>query len=303
MTIPLKFGIIIPTCNRPGLLHDLLLNLAACDGISQSLIVIVDSSDEKFRLESMLGLENLTLHYIWTPIRSAARQRNIGLDFLQYGAMRNFRYVCFLDDDVRVKKDYLNNVEGNFDSIRDAVGISGITFPSVTDPKFRLLRRVFLFDAPPGEISRGGVNVPFTDDQVLNPMIAQWLIGCSNWRFDLILESRFESDFTGASIFEDVIFSYKLKNRGKLYVVPNLHLTHYLAKLQRPNRKIQNVQWVVNRYRLFEYDRENFFISQFWWSNFGKLLFEVLSYLTTRKRDYLSGAQGIIMGCMQVLRK
>lgn len=296
----MKFAVVIPTRNRKELLFQLLENLSSCESPENLHVVVIDSSDERITFNASNPFQ---FHYIHTEIKSAARQRNIGLSELNHGNYDDIDFIAFLDDDTRIEADYFTKVETGFRRFPEAVGISGITDP-VSRPKSGLLRKIFGIYGEPGKIAKGGVNVP-VDNQSIHTSYFEtnWLIGCSVWRYESIRGHRFQDDFQGQSLFEDVIFSFQQSKIGKLLVLSSLKLTHLQTPIERPDAFRHNFDWVKNRYRLFELFDTDFHKRDFWIANFGKLIYECGSLVWRPKRLRMQSIAGLIAGGIKVIRK
>jgi GT2 family glycosyltransferase len=266
----------------------------------QDELIIVDSSDDD-QLSDDLG-QIPQINYVKTKIRSAAVQRNIGLD-----QITDSKYVFFLDDDVAPQSTYFENCIKILES-SDVVGVSGValnpsslilrTYPS---GMIGLYHRLFLLDSKKdGVLLKSGVNVPVRDysDSIFD---VDWLIGCSAWLTKEIGDTRFESDFLGQSISEDVIFSVRMSEKGRLVTIPSIVLSHDESEIARPSKAEFWEMWMVNRYRLIEV--ANFGIIgrlAYWWANLGQL--GILCYAKLRKRGHKPGSiKGLISGCLLVL--
>lgn len=293
-------SVIIPTRNRPELLNKLISRLLSIE-VNNMEILVVDSSDEPKLNPNFVN--NRNLKYITTSIKSAAIQRNIGIE--QLGSSE---YVFFLDDDVFPEGDYFERCLAHLRSER-VVGVSGValneervsqrSMPKGLIGRFQI---VFLLDSPrDGALLKSGVNIPVRN-LVGEVQKVEWLIGCSAWKVKSIGETRFEHDFVGQSLGEDVIFSVRMGAKGHLLTDPRIVLQHYESEIERPEKHEFWRMWVVNRWRLIGV--AGFGLAgklAFWWSNLGQ--FVILLYSKLLKRSSQKGAiQGFLMGCREVLR-
>jgi glycosyltransferase involved in cell wall biosynthesis len=295
-----KLAVVVPTLNRPSYLRALLENLSTCEGISRTLVIVVDSSDEKFETVKTYPF---ALDYRLTSDRSAARQRNLGMEILHKEYNFKGEFLAFLDDDVRVPSDYFSRAGYYFLENNQIVGISGVTQLENRPERFRIFRKLFGFVSTPGSISKGGINNPISNRSLLQIVESKWLIGCAIWNYGFIKDARFEADFNGSSIYEDVIFSYQAGRKGKLFVIPTLQIEHLLAKDGRQSRYSQNLQWVLHRYRLFEKFPDDFHLRHFWIANLGKFFFEALYGIMKLQFSSLKGAMGVAIGSLQVFNR
>jgi glycosyltransferase involved in cell wall biosynthesis len=293
-------SIIIPTRNRPDLLQRLIQNLEnELQGDFE--IIIVDSSDcdkQSTNLRSKSGI-----NYFITPIKSAAAQRNIGLSLVNRPD-----FIFFLDDDVLPTNLYFEKSLKLFEHC-EIVGVSGV----VVSTKYHHTRvaprgligiymRVFQLDSKKdGALLKSGVNIPVRNpDSGVNEV--EWLIGCSVWRYSAIGSTRFESDFWGQSLGEDVIFSVRMRRKGKLVTDTRIQLLHDESEIERPLKQEFWKMWIKNRYRLIsvaEFKTTGRVV--YWWANVGQLL--ILIYMRFLNKNYARGSiRGLIDGTYEVLR-
>ena len=241
-------SVVIPTRNRPAELNVVLQKIAE-QSLSVSEVIVVDSSDFATPIspESTGGFK---LTHKYTKVKSASIQRNIGIELVS----DKCDFLCLLDDDVEPERDYLSTLIANLSSL-GGIGISGIALnPKMTHilrqkPKglFGKLQKFFGLDSDQdGELLKSGVNIPVRSYSGKTQEV-EWLIGCSIWKFQEISSLRFESDFMGQSLCEDVIYSLRASKLGKLLVDPSVHLKHHESDVGRPIGIEFWTMWVVNR--------------------------------------------------------
>ena len=263
-------------------------------------LIIIDSSDIEL-LSQNLALDP-RIKYVTTEIRSAAVQRNIGLD-----QITDSEYVFFLDDDVAPESTYFDKCINILEN-SDVVGVSGIalnpnskTLRSYPSGLVGLYHRFFLLDSmKDGVLLRSGVNIPVRDysGKIYD---ADWLIGCAGWMTEEIGNTRFESDFLGQSLSEDVIFSVRMSGKGRIVTDPSIVLSHNESEIARPSKLEFWQMWMINRYRLIQV--ANFGLLgnlSYWWANLGQL--GILVYSKARRHGYQQGSiKGLISGSLMVL--
>jgi GT2 family glycosyltransferase len=261
-------------------------------------IIIIDSSDSNLRSPNLQTIHSV--EYVVTEVRSAANQRNIGLNLID-----SSDYVFFLDDDVVPPKNYFTECISTLNTT-GAVGVSGVALNPNTQNNFQrkksFLHKIFLLDSSiPGTLLKSGVNVPV---RIMESGIVKvdWLIGCSAWAFKEIGSTRFESDFHGQSVGEDVIFSVRMRKKGCLVTNSDILLMHLESNIERPTKKEFWQMWVQNRARLIEVARFGPFGKlSFWWANLGQLL--ILIYLKVTRKSYIKGSmRGLLQGFALVLK-
>ena len=144
-----------------------------------------------------------------------------------------------------------------------------------------------------GKLLKSGVNIPIRKfkDGVYE---SDWLIGCSLWNYEKVKGIRFEQDFYGSSLGEDVIFSVKAKRDGKLLVDSNVILEHLESEIQRPDKTEFWKMWVTNRFRLIS-NQPNPIISKaaFVWANLGQQL--VLHVTSGKNKESHVAGQFVII--------
>lgn len=295
-------SIVIPTRNRQELLFSLLLHL---DNIrsEETQIIIVDSSD--LSISKLPIYSNIKIEYVHTQIKSAAIQRNIGIEKLTDLT----DYLFFLDDDTFPRFDYFKRLTKILEE-PDVVGASGLAL----NPNNNFLRqkptgwigliyRLFLLDSlKDGKLLKSAINIPCRNYHGLRAD-AEWLIGCSAWKYKDIELTRFENDFYGASLAEDVIFSYRMSLKGRLVVDPSVILDHLEDKLGRPNESEFWKMWMLNRHRLIKVAKWGVRgLFAFWWASLGQMCINLIGGL--KKREYkFNSVRGILLGASKILRE
>jgi len=296
--------VIIPTCNRPVELETLLEKIShQTKGVTS--VLIIDSSDNPFRIvSSNRWTFDLSIHHV--TIKSAAVQRNIGLEMLS----RDCEYLCFLDDDVEPHPDYIYRLVDGLEKTK-GIGISGIALNPTKRDSLRTkprglygnLQRFFGLDSVrDGALLKSGINIPIRryDGEIQE---VEWLIGCSVWKFNVISDLRFESDFMGQSLSEDVIFSHRARQRGRLFVDPTVHLNHSESEIGRPKGIEFWSMWVINRKRLVDlFDKNTLHLLSYHFANFGQFLSLIYSGVFVRGGS-TPQALGIPMGYIRLIRR
>lgn len=279
--------VIIPTRNRPELLLSLLGSISKQTLLPQKVIV-VDSSEVPLDLTLLVDF-NFGIELIKTSLASAAGQRNLGIDSL---SDKNI-FLMFLDDDTVPEPDYIENLSSTMRKT-NAIGISGVTVGlnkklqsrANSGISFAFRRLFFLESKTDGSITKGGIGIPVRMG-VGEPVEVKWLIGCSIWNFETISDIRFEKDFIGQSLGEDVIFSYLCSKRGKLFVDPGIHLTHVESSIGRPDSFAHQEMWIVNRFRLFQKMDGRFWkYIYFNWTNLGRLFSLIAKFFVSPSKAF-----------------
>lgn len=289
-----QLAVVIPTRNRPRLLARLLGALAK-QTLSPTEVLVVDSSDPEFRPPDRH--QDLPLTWIDSPVRSAAVQRNIGLE--QVLTASHIRYIAFLDDDVLPADDYLERLAGDLLRTPGAVGASGIPLIPGHSGRFQpqgprgILRRLACLDSKrDGVLLSSGVNISVSAGVEPAPLLdVDWLIGCSVWDLTALKDIRFENDFMGYSLGEDVVLSVRARQHGRLLVDPTVHLHHDADTEGRPSPRHHWRLWVRSRRRIVGVDPGGR-LTAYWWANVAALVLFSLAGLAGRPLAWES-ARGI----------
>jgi GT2 family glycosyltransferase len=292
--------VVIPTRNRQNELISLLEYLKSQVIVNE--IIIVDSSDQK-KLDTR-DLDN-NVKYIYTEIKSAAIQRNIGISTVK----EKCDYVAFLDDDVLPPQNYFSKLIDSME-LTNAIGVSGIAVNKKKETSKKqnelayFLRRIFLLDSSKrGVVLKSGVNTAVNMKIENKELVqAEWLIGCAIWDFHKIKNFRFNENFYGQSLGEDVLFSMRANKYGKLYVNTKVILNHYESALGRPNEYIFYRMWVNNRLYIVKELANTRTSIYFHWCNFGKILILLIKFFKAPKNSVL-GLAGILKGYLDLLGK
>lgn len=293
-----KFAVIVPTRNRPQELKNLLISINS-NSLLPDLLVIVDSSDTPSG--TYMPCDYTDAHVIRTSIRSAAIQRNLGIQVV-LEKKNKYKWVAFLDDDVLIEDNYFRLMDSYFLADSSIIGVSGITSP--IEKKRRKIRKFFRIlgiDGEPGSITKGVINI--SPAIIGSAAESEWLIGCSSWRLNILEKQLFETDFQGQSLFEDVIFSFRARSFGKLIVDDSIFLKHILSSIDRPNSFKHSYDWVVNRYRIFQYSRGEFSVRSYWLVNIFALCKFAIVGVFNLKREAIDSARGIVAGSLHLIRK
>ena len=294
--------IIIPTRNREKELTNLLEALNQINLVIHQ-IIIVDSSNEKSN--NLLYNSNRKIFYQHTLIKSAAIQRNIGIEFVN----TNCRYLAFLDDDVLPNIDYFDKLINTLND-KNAVGVSGKAINSKKPKKINLsklsqiYRYVFLLDSKQsGVILSSGVNVPVKTSASSKLVVeTEWLIGCALWDFQKIKKLRFDNRLFGQSLGEDVLFSLNASRFGPLFVDSSVHLEHLESEKERPNQFEFYRMWVRNRYFIVSQSTGKKFKPTFHWCNLGKSII-LFMFIAKNPVKGITGLAGVAFGYLDLIRK
>jgi glycosyltransferase involved in cell wall biosynthesis len=213
-----SYSIVIATSDRPGPL-DLALSSIADQQECPSQVVVVDSSPNTLSEEVCRKFrDRLTLTYMRSEARSAAKQRNIGARSV------TTPLILFCDDDVVLPPDVLGKLKSVFASRPDVGGVAGRIANFAHPPPRGLLRWYYRLQAGYDHPNYGaklfgpGINcLPChlaSDPELIE---SDWLNStCTMYGRALFERERFP-EFDGYSAFEDVHLSARIARTHRLF--------------------------------------------------------------------------------------
>lgn len=285
-------ALIIATRNRPILLRELFKALNNLN-LKPSLIVLVDSSDLE---EDYSDLTEIPLIYRHTEIKSAAIQRNIGLETLS----DEYEFVAFLDDDTIPEENYFTKLLETMEKTK-AIGISGIAldkkgcFPRKFEyQSLNPIRYLLFLDSrKEGWVTKGSFNIPIRQ-KYPGPVEVGWLIGCSLWKLPAIKSLKFNDNFFGHSLGEDVLFSVAANHFGKLIVDTSVVLHHSESEIGRESNFHDEISLMKFRLTYTLYMKKSSYWFGFLIGTLGRLLFLFAGAIKYR-RKYIPRILGLIL--------
>jgi glycosyltransferase involved in cell wall biosynthesis len=294
-----KFSVVIPTRNRGESLRNLLSRIID-QSVSPTEIIIVDSSEEK---QLVYEKFDQRIKYIHTTQMSAAKQRNTGMLSLK----EDIQVLFFLDDDTNPNSKYFEEMIKTLTAY-NAVGVSGLAIN--TEKKERippkglvgLMKRITFLDSNiDGKLLISGVGIPVRKKNI-GVIEVEWLIGCSCWDFRKIEKLRFEEDFMGYSLGEDVIFSARARRLGKLFVNSGIFLDHRELPQVDQNIITFNYMWVYYRFRISNFLENKFaFYPAFYLSVLAKIILALVTMLTRPLRG-IKQIVGLTLGLINIFK-
>lgn len=245
-------SLIIPTLNRVKDL-EITLNSLLWLSISPFETIIVDQSDtqDTKHLCAQEKYKQLKIKYHHTAIKSSALARNIAIK--NSNPLSN--YIIFLDDDVTLAKDFLEQIHIFFTHHPKAKWwVANIESPL---RKTSLLKKIGFMVLTWGNkfsemfVTNWGFNcMPLTQNTSLKTI--ERTSGC--WMFfrKEVLDEwyTFEERFMKYSLMEDCFLSYSINQNypKSLYFVPSVHMIHHETPASRIPNKARILQNIVHRY-------------------------------------------------------
>lgn len=223
--------VIIPTRNRPDDLLAAVQSISLQTRLPDELILVDQSVDSlsKVAVKNVFrNFEKVKLNYIHDP-------KILGLvDAKRVGVNRaSGDIICFLEDDVILESDYLQQIELGFISNPNMIGCSGVI---TNPPKINFLYKFLFVIFHRGIFKDNRINFHGNYCEHFNNLIESDMLsgGVSAWRREVF--DKVEFDVTnGFHMFEDIDFSTRAARHypNRLFINLNARLAHYCSQLNR----------------------------------------------------------------------
>jgi GT2 family glycosyltransferase len=228
----LSAALVVCTRNRPGDVDGLLTTIAAQSRIPE-MVVVVDSSTSAATRE-VVHMHGSGWPSARPPIHvpsepSLTHQRRVGISCSVSDV------VLFVDDDVRLGRDYIDAVMRVFeDDANHEVGGVGGFMVNATPRRVRWLDRLFGLDAEAeGVVLRSGRNLPVLHepDGLLD---VEWLSGAAMSYRRAVLEQEPPDEVGFPFEGEDAELSFRVGRRARLVIAPDAEYMH----LESPTNRV-----------------------------------------------------------------
>ena len=238
-----RISIVIPTRNRHASLTRLMFSLLSQRHTPDEVLVVDDSDDdETFKVVTEKGniflRKGILLRYFHgnKENRSISAARNLG-------AMKSTgEIVFFIDDDVILDNEYIEEIMGTYEQYPMAKGVQGYICEGYKLPNFRSLllnsvNKIFLLDHVEKNKCnyRLGLTYPYFPDSTIQ---CQWLHGTNmSLKKEVFQSFCFDENLKRRSIGEDVDLTYRIYKHypNSLFMNPRARLIH--AKPAEGNKK------------------------------------------------------------------
>jgi GT2 family glycosyltransferase len=224
-------SIIIPTKNRPDDLLKAVESICIQSRLPDELIVI----DQSINNLSAKPIYDLTSKYKQIKFIYVHDSSLLGLVDAKKAAVNHATgdLICFLEDDIVLEPEYIQQIELGFTNQPKMIGCCGII---TNPPKVNFLYK-FLFN-----IFHRGI---FKDKRMMlkslhhgydNNLVESDMLsgGVSAWHREVFDEVEFDVA-NGFHMFEDIDFSTRVACHygNRLFINPNARLAHYCSPLNR----------------------------------------------------------------------
>jgi glycosyltransferase involved in cell wall biosynthesis len=284
-----KLSIIIPTKDRPAELKRLLQSLRESSYRPDQLIIV--DGGKGSASEVIKEFSDLAINYTVCDPPGLAKQRNLGLKYVRPG----ITLVGYLDDDIEVEKEAVRNILEYWEKADQDLGGTSFYIVNNITRKYNLLTRIFMISSPrKGSILKSGFNViAFPLDRDIE---AEWLSGGATiWKREIVEKIDYDEYFGGYGHFDDLDFSFRVKEKYKMVIVQGARIRHFMAPIKKEKMFDFGRLDVINR---------NYFVGKhkglskplFWWATFGQLLATTLKVLVKRDQADLMRLKGMLAG-------
>lgn len=252
-------SIVTPTFRRPDEVKGLLENVSKQSLLPVEVILIDGAEDGENQTE--IAVRNVETGYPFkiNYVRSnggTAVQRNRGIE------LTKGEFVAFIDDDVRLEKDFLSNIVDVMqnDENNEVGGVVGYRtneyFAASESERWRWYKRLRLltvyepgrYDFDSGYPINNNMQPPFFGTRPVDFMTT----ACAVWRREVIDSGlRFDPFFRDYGVLEDAHFSLRAGRDWKLLQCGDAHCEELRSPNGRVNRRQIGYKSVANYYYVF----------------------------------------------------
>jgi GT2 family glycosyltransferase len=247
-------------------------------------LVIVDQSAGDESQRGILSLftgapqgtrDRIKLNYVYDPsITGGAQARNRAMQIADCAIW------LFLDDDVCLEADFIEELLATYRRFPATAGVSGIVTNYSVPPRAALAWRN-LFVRGPFHDDRQPVYWNSSRLRASDPVpVSRFGGGLMSFRADAIRDIQFDENLSGVSDGEDVDFCAHLKPQSRLLITPKARLVHNQSPSGRSQKHWTNREAKSNHYLYHRNWRYGVFNRLcFFWLNLGYSLVAVFASL------------------------
>jgi len=289
-------ALIVPTKNRPEYVSTLLDSLEK-QIEKPGLLVIVDSGGSSKNVVEKY-LDNLDIDYVNTEVTGQLPQRKLGLGRLE----SHYNLVGFLDDDIVLEEDALSEMLKMWNSRDEKTAAISFNIVNSPAPRKSIIERLMLSGgSKEGAVLSSGYNVGYFPAR--ENMEIQWTCGGATiWRKAILDKNPQEVIRSKWAISEDVIYSYPISKKNKLYVCANARAkdTGKQSKLSNRRSFYQGQNATMWKY-YFVKNNSDLKLVSFSWMTIAQILVRIVSGIGTFRSGIVSYALGQVSGLGWVL--
>jgi len=301
----LTLSIVIPTKNRHEDLRNCIDSFVTQSRMPEELIIIDQSDNEVIKLDIenkiKVALPEIKLIYVWDrSIKGLIEAKEKGV------IMAESEIVMFLEDDVILTKNYVENIEKAFLDKPEMIGCCGvIKFMPKRNVLYSILFKIFhtgIYFDPRFEVHGS------QETQKLNYINSAYLSGgLSAYKIEVFDKVKFDTK-NSFFMYEDIDFSTRASDifgKNKFYIVTTAILDHVMSPT---NRAVLGKKY---KQKLFEctlfykkHKKKNKALIHYLWLITGMIL--ELFYESIRNLNFkimFSGISGLYKGIFWKLKE
>lgn len=277
--------VIIPTMNRQASLLRTIRNIVGGQMMPEQIIIVDQSSSREIRHECEQNVTELlagktVAEYVCLEVPSLTHARNVGL------SKATQETIVFMDDDVDLKKDTIQNVKHLMeeDSIAMIAGIDENT-PVAYSKLGYIMGTKSLKSHAIGHVTYSVLG-RFPDHEVRRETPTQWAMGfffairkslCDQWKME------FDENLKSYAYAEDLDFTYRYYVRAshaglKCILTPQVKVVHNGSKEWRISDRKFTYMYVIHRIYLHHKFWGGRYAMMLKWSFFGMYLYKMLHH-------------------------
>ena len=207
--------------------------------------------------------------------------------------------VCYLDDDVILDPHYLEEVSRKFED-PEVFGVSGLDLEaSLGGIMGRVFRRIFMLPRMDGEGTMLPSGFPswktFPDKETSVGILRGHNM---SYRREVFDDLRFNEDFEGYGLMEDVEFSHRVGRRHRMAMIPSAKLRHKKSPTAREDNRALFRMRTVNHWRIRRGCPDQGLGSElcYLWANLGVLIWSLVA-------DLRKGGSGAFKGYLEGMKE
>lgn len=282
-------SLIIPTKNRPSDLKYALNSIISQTYLPEEIIVVDQSNNDESKVlfkKCFVKYKTVKIHYIHDKtINGLVEAKSVGVKY----ATKDI--ICFIEDDVYLENDYIEQIIKGFELNPNMIGCSGI----VTNPPKKNFLYNFIFN-----IFHLGM---FNDKRIsifgkFNHSISTQFIksdklsgGISAWKkkvFSLVpfdLKNKFH-------MLEDIDFSSRVSKYfgERLYINTKMRLKHFSSPVNRNNLFDRHKNKIIEYFLFYKKNNSSLLdLINFCWLLIGMFLESFLQSIANKSFDPFFG--------------
>lgn len=300
-------SVIIPTYNRPEELDDCLKSLLEQSVLPTEVIVVDDGALPEPPLEQTFRTAGIEYQYVKKDKPGLTESRNAGI------ARARGEIIFFLDDDVVLLPDYMEQILSVYESLgEDVAGVGGLE-----DNKRPMRRRDYckrIIELPflawglrQGRVLPSGFCTQFgeTPWPLKEVTRVDFLLGgVSSFRASVFKTYAFTDGYRDFALGEDKDFTVMVSRNLPLYLNPRARLIHREAESMRPKDRRWARMFLMGTYLLFtRHVRRHWWQGPlFWYGTAGYFFARCLALLVFPNRGKVEKIKGLTDAIGMILR-